>query len=330
VSVLTLDVGGANIQPPCQKGGHAAPRKTGDRGFQFSGGEVNGIRAENMIVPVILFPRTFAQAVAIRALFALGAQVPCAGDVFNNGGATIVCSGTITDELDETDAWWTINLTLFEIGTTLGYVPTTTIVWLTGILSDLDTDGSLFLASLVSVNPGDSYMGIRVLDTETGLACGGIPDPFTDCPTHFSAAAERKWITRPLKAGYLLGQPTVSINSKGGTGDWLAHQGSRFDLYQWRASVDIAGPYPTEYGGNGGFAGGDVVTTCQTALNRTIDASDRLRFDLWGRIALHSGYADGNVPGDFTNLYRQGVFHGYLGGGPGVSFATLVGTVEEL
>jgi hypothetical protein len=50
-----------------------------------------------------------------------------------------VCSGTITDELHITGDRWTLNLTLYEIGTTLGYTPTQAIVYLTNVVSPTDS-----------------------------------------------------------------------------------------------------------------------------------------------------------------------------------------------
>jgi hypothetical protein len=116
VAVLTIDVGGAEeMTLDCEKGGHAAPRKVGQRVYGFAGVETSSERAELMVVPVILAPLPTATVSTIRALFALGAQVPCEGDIFNRPGEEIVCSGKITDELHEVGDRWTVNLTLYEV-----------------------------------------------------------------------------------------------------------------------------------------------------------------------------------------------------------------------
>lgn len=115
MAVLTLDVGGTPITVPCQKGGHAAPRKVGGRVYGFAGAETSSERANLMIVPVVLAPLPLATVKSIRDLFALGNQITCEGDIFNNAGAEIVCSGKITDEFHETADRWTLSLTLYEV-----------------------------------------------------------------------------------------------------------------------------------------------------------------------------------------------------------------------
>jgi hypothetical protein len=126
VPVLTLDVGGPDeMDLDCERGGHAAPRKVGDRGYSGSGSEWSQIRGELMVVPFVAAPLPWSQIATIRDLFALGARVNCAGDIFNKPG-TIVCSGTITDELHETGDRGTVNGTLFEVGAFGAYTPATT------------------------------------------------------------------------------------------------------------------------------------------------------------------------------------------------------------
>ena len=119
MSLLTLDVGGLGLVVRVQSAGHAEPREVGTRVYTFFGGERSMIRAELMVVAVVLWRLTPADAKAIRDLFAFGAAAPCAGDVFNNAGATVTCSGEITDEarpgLFFAGAPWTIALTLTEV-----------------------------------------------------------------------------------------------------------------------------------------------------------------------------------------------------------------------
>lgn len=124
MSVLILDVGGANLAVDCERAGHAAPRKVGGgRLYGFAGVETSSTRFEAMVVPVVLAPLPSATVATIRAMFALGEQVPCSGDVFNKGDVTIICSGKISDQLHDTSDRWTVNLTLFEVGTTLPDFP---------------------------------------------------------------------------------------------------------------------------------------------------------------------------------------------------------------
>lgn len=119
MSILVLDVGGANISVQCQRAGHAAPRQVGSIPSSFAGGLTSSIRAELMVVPVVLQWLTDTQAAAIRDLFLCGAQVDCQGDVFNNANAVVTCSGTYTDDLKQNGVWWECGLTLTEVGTGL-------------------------------------------------------------------------------------------------------------------------------------------------------------------------------------------------------------------
>ena len=116
MSLLTVDVGGANetvIQ--FVRAGHAETRKIGARRFAFAGNERSMIRAERIVLPVQLIAIPAATAVTIRSLFARGAVVACAGDVFNNGGATVSCMGEITDEMEVGGVYWNLSLTLREV-----------------------------------------------------------------------------------------------------------------------------------------------------------------------------------------------------------------------
>lgn len=119
MSVLTLDVGGTPITHQCQRGGHAAPRQVGTIPSSFNGGLTSSLRAELMVVPVVLQYLQSADVATIRTLFENGAQVDCSGDLFNNGGTTVTCSGTITDEVIQGATWWEVSLTLYEVGTSL-------------------------------------------------------------------------------------------------------------------------------------------------------------------------------------------------------------------
>lgn len=120
MSLLTLDVGGADeMDVRVSSAGHAEPREVGGRRYSFFGREKSLIRAELMVVPLVLYPTSATQAATIRDLFANGAAVDCAGDVFNNASATVPCSGEITDELIPglviADDPWVLTLTLSEV-----------------------------------------------------------------------------------------------------------------------------------------------------------------------------------------------------------------------
>jgi hypothetical protein len=116
---LTLDVGGLAMTPDVQAAGHAEPRTVGERRYTFDGYERSMIRAELMTVPVVLVNLQSTDARIVREMFARGNIVPCSGDVFNNAGATVQCSGQITDEAEQggtegEELYWVISLTLTE------------------------------------------------------------------------------------------------------------------------------------------------------------------------------------------------------------------------
>lgn len=131
MSILTLDVGGAGeIDVICEAAGHAPPREVGGRRYTALGRERSTIRAELMVVPVVIRQLTQLDVRAVRSLFANGAHVVCNGEVFNNALADVICSGEITDEAevgtDGGDAlYWVINLTLSEVRNA------STVLWVT-------------------------------------------------------------------------------------------------------------------------------------------------------------------------------------------------------
>jgi hypothetical protein len=116
MSLLTVDVGGASETIIAfQRAGHAEPRTVGARRYAFAGNERSMIRAEPFIVPVLLANLAASTTRTLRTLFAEQAQVVCAGDVFNNGGVPVLCSGEITDEMEVGGAYWIPTLTLRQV-----------------------------------------------------------------------------------------------------------------------------------------------------------------------------------------------------------------------
>jgi hypothetical protein len=109
--VLTLDVGATNLVLDYTKAGKSEPVLVGELSDAWDGAARSSIRAEKTVVQAVTTRVPAATEAAIRALFFLGARVPCAGDVFNNGGATVSCTGVVTSEMTET-ADWIVNLTL--------------------------------------------------------------------------------------------------------------------------------------------------------------------------------------------------------------------------
>jgi hypothetical protein len=122
MSLLTVDVGGANeTVVRFSRAGHAEPRTVGARRFAFAGNERSMIRAEPHIIPLVGAGDTLAATVAtLRSIFVLGAAVYCAGDVFNNGGVSVLCSGELTDEMEVGGSRWIPTLTLTQVTSAAG------------------------------------------------------------------------------------------------------------------------------------------------------------------------------------------------------------------
>lgn len=331
MSILTLDVGGAALSVNCERAGHAPPRKVGgDRSYSLSGVETPATRAEAMVVPVVLSPLDTTTVATIRAMFALGNQVPCAGDVFNNGGGTSDWSATITDELHETADRWTLNATLYEVLPSSVSTPVTTLVYLMAPTSvDDPGDDSIKLAKVGVGGSGFADLGsVRILDAVTAveLECGAIPDPDCDCPIVYSAAPERSWMTLPLAATEIVGLITTSFLSIGGTGDKFNTQNVMAKIYLVRAGVDVE-QVDTGWGeDNGGFSGGTITLTTLGAVAWEVEDGDKIRVEVWGRLGFHCGYADTN---DGSNLDRQTLTYGW-GGASNLSQVTLGGIVTLL
>jgi hypothetical protein len=152
--------------------------------------------------------------------------------------------------------------------------------------------------------------------------CGGAPDPTVTCSTTISAAPERIWMTDVLADGYISGVPTITMSMAGDTGDRWATQACYIKVFLVRSGVDIAS-FQTDWSpSNGGIGGADVTMTGTASVLLRIVASDRLRFELYGRKALHGGYSDNHV--------NQAVGYGYLGGGTYLAIARLGGLVQKL
>lgn len=312
MSTLTLDVGVTNLVVDCQKAGHAAPRKVGgDRSYAFGGAETASTRGEMMVVPVVLAPLPTATVSTIRGLFALGKQVPCSGDVFNRSG-TITCSGMITDELRETQDSWIVSLTLYEIASVAP--PVIPAVYLSN-LADNDTGANK--KAWTTIEGGFANLGSRrILNEATLTTCGTTPDPTLNCPITYTdvATPEVIWLSTAFLAnGTLFGRPTVSILSKGGTGDKWQTQNCFAKLELVRAGAVVATVNTAYAGSNGGFAGSTI--TMQAAAGTAIGGliGDRVRIKIYGRIGLHGGYTDGNNGVD--DLNRQTITWGWGGAG---------------
>jgi hypothetical protein len=130
MSILTLDVGGLDLDVDCERAGHALPRVVGEKRYTANGRERSMEKAELQVVPVVIRNLQQLDVRAVRALFENGAQVVCNGVVFNNALADVICSGEITDEAevgteDGDDLYWILNVTLSEVRNA------STVLWVT-------------------------------------------------------------------------------------------------------------------------------------------------------------------------------------------------------
>lgn len=115
--LLTFDPGGPNelVLDTLQRMGHAEPRRVGRRRYTLLGRERSTIRAELMVVPLVLSHVDATALASLRTMFADGAQVNVVGPLLNNGSDTIVCSGELTDEMEQGTTEWIPTLTLHEV-----------------------------------------------------------------------------------------------------------------------------------------------------------------------------------------------------------------------
>jgi hypothetical protein len=308
VSVLTFDTTGTPITVACQRGGHAPPRRVGTKPVSHAGIETSSVREELMVVPVVLIDYSPAIAASIRALFACGNQVSCSGDVFNNGGAAIVCSATFADEFEPAGPWFGLAMTLFEVGTGLGYGSPASVY-----LSNLaDDDTGAFKKAWTTIEGGFANTGARRILNEVLLAtCGSgvCTVSYTDPST-----PEAEWLsTAFVSDGYLSGTPIVSILSIGGTADKFSTQNCMATIELLRAGVTIYST-TTAYGeSNGGFAGATITLVGTESIIWQGLIADRIKIEIYGRCGLNGGYADGNNGTD--DLNRQTITWGYNGAG---------------
>jgi hypothetical protein len=312
MSVLTLDVGGLDLPVGCQRGGHAAPDVIGSVRRSFSGVARSSVRAELMNVPVVLVHLDKDTARTIREMFAKGNQIVCNGEVFNNQLQDITVWGEITDEMIQGGTWWELSMVLHEVenADTVAQASNTTRISLNDTISDEDPgDETIRVANPANVSGGSCF---RVLDDATPATCSS-----GSCPITFSSAPERTWLTPALAATTITGTPVAYFASKGINGlSGVDIQSTKAILYHVRAGVDLDSWETPYYAGF--FAGGLMTMTFPDPLVLTIEDGDRLRLELWGRLALSPGSSDSQP----YELARQTIcYPGYLDVG---------GTVEAM
>lgn len=302
--VLTLDVGGPDeMDLDCERGGHAAPRQVGGRGYSGSGSEWSQVRNELMVVPFVAAPLPWSQIATIHDLFALGRRVNCAGDLFNRAG-TIVCSGTITDDLHETADRGTVSGTLFEIGAAGAYTPSISQFLLTSVESpDSGGDPTILVGYPDSFTyPGDFAYGYRALAAATPSTGGSA--------TTTGGTPERSWLSLPLNAGIASGTPYIIVERAQdpdpytGSTVWL-QMDTYAKLYQKRGATTIAGPITSDAIGVAP-GGGAATMTFPGSIIWTIAADDQLLIEFYSTIVLRPAVSD--------NGQRQLIAYGMVPG----------------
>lgn len=290
MAVLTVDVGGSPLSLDCERGGHAAPRRVGPKTVGNSGAEESSIRGELMVIPLVLAPLPTATLNTLRALFALGAQVPCSGDIFNTPG-TITCSGTITDQLHETGDRWTANLTLYEVGTTLTYTPATATIYLSPGDSPADPgDSSILLASADEADdPFLGFGGTSSLELTNGVTittCGS-----GNCAVTLGGL-EKTWQMPPaVNPGWLTGAWRIVFLSNGGTSDKWWTQSYMVTIFVDRGGVDVV-EWDTGWSDTNAAPFGGDSTATSAGIVFAIELGDVVRFELYSRAGLKGGFAD--------------------------------------
>jgi hypothetical protein len=306
MSVLTIDVGGANeMSVDCQRAGHTTPRRVGQKQSPGSGSELPyQIRAEFMVVPVVLTRLPNATVAILRDLFSLGRQVNCAGDVFVNGGGTAKWSGKITDELAVTADETTVSMTLFECGAASDYTPASTLFLLTSVDSPDSSDPTVYVSTPDGSYPSDTSTAFDLL-AGTTVTTGGSLNPTTP---------DRSFLSVELNAGVVTGTPYVQMETAmtgiySGTSVW-ATMDVMAKIYQVRPDgmggfTIIAGPFSTNYGGVS-VGGGVIRLDASSAVVLALATHDRMLVELYPRLALQPATAD--------NTQRQTVWQGAVPG----------------
>lgn len=96
MSVLILDVGASSVDVGYAQAQEGAPAYVGQTSISFNGAERNSIRAAARTFGVTTIPLDAATEQQVRTAIGNAAPIPCSGDLFNNGGATVTCSWRLT------------------------------------------------------------------------------------------------------------------------------------------------------------------------------------------------------------------------------------------
>lgn len=118
--ILIFDPAGVALSLPFQRAGKGKPILVGAVTTAFAGNDRNGVRAKKRVLPLVSAPVSSAEQAAVETMFDLGAFVPCAGPLLNNGGVTVTFRGELESEMvpglvDTTGApKWILTLTLTQ------------------------------------------------------------------------------------------------------------------------------------------------------------------------------------------------------------------------
>jgi len=96
MSVLIINVGGSQVDVPYVSAQEGTPVYVGDVTDSYNGAERNSIRAAKRTFTVTTGMLDATTEAALRSAIGNMAQIPCQGDLFNNGLANVTCSIALT------------------------------------------------------------------------------------------------------------------------------------------------------------------------------------------------------------------------------------------
>lgn len=314
---LIIDPAGDNIRLMVQRAGLSPDRRVGDIDAASAGNRRSFIVAEYRVASLVFINATPAICRQIKAKFARGAQVPCAGSVWLNPSDSdiVICDGVYSDDMEQGGPWRVPGITLNEVGSAIPYLGGGNNIVMTNIVSGDDPgDGSILVAA-PGGGPGECFFVGTDLVPPTCAPAAGV----TTCAIVFSAAPERIFVTDPTtNAGTLTGRPLGLILTKGTEGgSAFTYQSSKLRVYLCRGGIEPAdavfGPIDSEYRA-GSFFGGVAELPFPDAVIWPYEIGDRIRIEIWSRLALSPGATD---PDSGWVLYRQTIC---TGGASGVIF----------
>jgi hypothetical protein len=318
---IMLDVGGSAIDFPCTDVVKDVKEASGRKSRTWFGRAGSSKRAEYMVVRLVSSPVDASVAQDVEALFALDAEVDCAGAALNNGGATVTFTGVVTMKMvGGGSGLWIVSITLVEVGSNSGYTPVVSALPLTTVDSPDSGAANTNVLSLTPTYPGDASICYNML---AGVDDSDLDDGFGGKITVEPTTPEWTFLSPPFGADVVItGIPYVQFETSmsgvySGTTYW-ALMDTMCKLYLVRSGVDQYGPISTGYAGVGLGGGVASLSFGSSSIVWNGLAGDRFRLEFYPRLRSQTGQLDngqrqvicfGPVPGPRTSprLYVGGV-----------------------